>query len=89
MNKQKTSEQQEKQRPIRDELVVEVLKGATSVMDEDSLNAAAALLLEVETNKALIHLLQTGALTGGVDKDGKVQLRIEAGCDCSTKAKTA
>lgn len=58
-------------------------------MGEDSVRAAATLLHEVETNKALIHDLQTGQLSGRVDGDGKIRLRICARCDGPMKAGAA
>ena len=67
----------DEQQTLREDLIREVLKGAPSGMDKDSLLAAAALLLEVETNKALIHLLQTGEISGRVDNDGEVELHVE------------
>lgn len=70
MIEQRATEPKDEQRLICEGLMREVLKGSPSGMDRDSLIAAEALLLEVETTKAVIHLLQTGELSGCVDDDG-------------------
>jgi hypothetical protein len=59
-------------------------------MDKDSLFAAATLLLEAETNKAVIRLLQTRELHGWLDAKGKVSLCVCGGsCDHSKTTEAA
>jgi hypothetical protein len=68
-------------------LVRDVLQGSSSGMDKDSLFAAATLLVEAETNKAVIHLLQTRELHGWLDAKGKVRLCV-CGGSCGHNKKT-
>lgn len=72
------------------QLMQVVLEGSSSGMDKDSLFAAATLLLEAETNKAVIRLLQTRELHGWLDTKGKVRLCVCGGsCEHTKKAQAA
>ena len=59
------------------ELIREVLRGCPEGrgMDKQSLQAACRLLLDIETTKATLRLLQRGELTGFIDGNDEVVLR--------------
>jgi hypothetical protein len=59
-------------------LTEEVLKGAQRGMDEESIKAGVALLVEIETTRVLLNMLQTQQLRGRVTESGKAVFWI---CD--------
>ena len=79
MNPHKASVQTTREDSEIERLLREVLQGSSSGMDKNSLFAAATLLLDAETNKAVIHLLQTRELHGSLDEKGEVCLCVCGG----------
>jgi len=87
MNQQKAIQPKKEDELQREDLIREVLKGSPSGMDQDSVFAAATLLLEVETNRAIIRSLQTRELHGWLDEEGEVSLCV-CGSPCNHTTKT-
>ena len=60
------------------ELIRKVLRGCPEGrgMDTHSLQAACRLLVEIETMKATLRLMQRGELTGFIDGNDEVVLRV-------------
>lgn len=74
MNKPKTTLEMTEQAKNTDRRILEVPRGSTSGMDEESITAVATLLQEIEARQALVYLLQTHQVHGRIEDNGQVRV---------------
>jgi hypothetical protein len=64
--------------------MMQVLSGAPSGMDEESLKAGIVLLHEIETRQILLELLQTNNIQATIREDG-----VPVFCACEARVETS